>query len=202
MGWKDILKVLPPEDWDEYGGYTEVDGTHVQFTPKRKDYGTIAVIVRGHYQDRIINNTNNHGTSARNTDEMERWVDCVINLPAGNYWFYKNNNPKSHAIILVDIIVQGDKLPNTKDKVLNQSIKNADGEVITKMIIFTNYFNNRRGVITGRKFVPCNGQDSLKELNKPKPKKQKEPIDIFSMKPNLRGSVRQQRPQQRRRRRR
>ena len=184
---------MPPEDWDDYGGYTEVDGTHVQFPPKRKDYGTIAAIVRGHYQDRLINNTNNHGTTSRNTDEIEGWVRCVINYPRGKYFFYRNDNPNSYSIILVDIIVQGDKLPNTKDKVLNQSIKNADGEVITKMIIFTNYFNNRRGIIPQRRFIPCNGQNSLKRLNMPKPKKEREPTNIFSMKPNLRGSARRSR---------
>ena len=61
------------------------------------------------------------------------------------------------------------------------------------MIIFTNYFNNRRGIISQRRFIQCNGQNSLKRLNMPKPKKEREPTNIFSMKPNLRGSARRSR---------
>ena len=49
--------------------------------------------------------------------------------------------------------------------ILNESIKNADGEVITKMIIFTNYLNNRRGIISQRRFIFDNSCRDICNIN-------------------------------------
>jgi hypothetical protein len=186
LSWHDVLKVLPPSPpFKDYGGYPEVDGTHVSNTPQRYDIGTTAIIVRGHYLDRV-GKPQEHGTTDTNTDEMERWIKCFINKGKGSYYIYRNNRPDSYSIILVDIIKQGDKLPNTQNKTLNRSIVNAQGEAITKMIIFTNYFNSKRGIPKGRIFVPCNEQNEKKKLHKPRrPSKEPEMFNPFA--PNPKG---------------
>ena len=84
MGWKDILKVLPPSDWIVYP-YPEMEEVSSDYRAKAKDIGSTRFIVRPHYLDRLYNVTpEGHGTRKRNTDDLDKWVNCAKNLPVGN----------------------------------------------------------------------------------------------------------------------
>jgi len=162
-GWKDIIKVLPPSPpFESYPNYPEADNSHVNFPPQIHTIGDMAVIVRGHYLMRV--NGTLHGTKDTNTDEILKWLECVKDLSAGQYYMYRNANPKDYQTILIDIIVKGMKFPNSApEKFLGEGLKNPDtGETITKVIIFTNYFN-RSNDKPKRKFVPCNGAKEEKK---------------------------------------
>ena len=162
-GWKDIIKVLPPSPpFESYPNYPEADNSHVNFPPQIHTIGDMAVIVRGHYLMRV--NGKLHGTKDTNTDEILKWLDCVKDLSAGQYYMYRNANPKDYQTILIDIIVKGMKFPNSApEKFLGEGLKNPEtGETITKVIIFTNYFN-RSYDKPKRKFVPCNGAKEEKK---------------------------------------
>ena len=145
-GWRDILKVMPPSPpFVDYVSYPEADDTHVNDTPQIYYMGNIAVIVRGHYLNRVKGGGSGHGTRDRNTDELLNWVECVKGKPNGNY--------------LIDIIGKGQIFPNSFPvKQLGIDMKNPEtGDVIVSVIIFTNYFNRSYSKPTGRKFVACNG---------------------------------------------
>jgi len=162
-GWKDIIKVLPPSPpFESYPNYPEADNSHVDFPPQIHTIGDMAVIVRGHYLMRV--NGTLHGTKDTNTDEILKWLECVKDLPAGQYYMYRNANPKDYQTILIDIIVKGMKFPNSApEKFLGEGLKNPEtGETITKVIIFTNYFNRSKDK-PKRKFVPCNGAKEEKK---------------------------------------
>ena len=163
-GWREIIKVLPPSPpFESYPNYPEADNSHVDFPPQIHTIGDMAVIVRGHYLMRV--NGTLHGTRDTNTDEILKWLECVKDLPAGQYYMYRNANPKDYQTILIDIIVTGMKFPNSApEKFLGEGLKNPEtGETVTKVIIFTNYFNRSKDKPKGRKFVPCNGAKEEKK---------------------------------------
>lgn len=157
-GWRDILKVMPPSPpFVDYGNYPEEDNTHVNDTPQIYFMGNIAVIVRGHYLNRVKGKK--HGTRDRNTDELLNWVECLKGKPSGSYFMYRTKNPHDYQTIMIDIIGKGQKFPNSYPvKYLGIDMKNPEtGEVIVSAIIFTNYFNRSYSKPKGRKFVACNG---------------------------------------------
>lgn len=159
-GWRDILKVMPPSPpFVDYGSYPEADNTHVNDTPQIYYMGNIAVIVRGHYLNRVKGGGSGHGTRDRNTDELLNWVECVKGKPNGNYFMYRTKNPHDYQTIMIDIIGKGQIFPNSFPvKQLGIDMKNPEtGDVIVSVIIFTNYFNRSYSKPTGRKFVACNG---------------------------------------------
>ncbi len=197
---ENIVKVLPPSHYFDYASAVENDGSHIPYPPKAYDYGTVRVIVRGHYLKGVHGN---HGTSNKNTDEIEKWVDCVKDLAQGNYWFYRKEDVNNYEIILVDIYTtKGRKIAGTK-KEFNRNMRNPEtGELITKIIVFTNYFDSLtlsqlQREYTGRKKVDCfyqgikpnhpKGQAILeKEPEKKEPKEkpqEKEKPKGFTLKP-------------------
>ena len=161
-GWKDILKVLPPEDWTPYP-YREIDPESNDRTPREKNIGDTKYVVRGHYITAVYGR-NNHGTSARNTDDFAKWVNCVKGLGKGKYWMYANDSPNNKHIILIDIIGQGDRFPGSSEgKVVNRSVTNDEGKPVKKVVIFSNYFNKMPSEIMQRKRVDCYSGIKLKE---------------------------------------
>ena len=162
-GWRDIIKVLPPSPpFMDYPNYPEADNSHVNFPPQIYFMDDVAVIVRSHYLMRV--NGTLHGTRDRNTDEIERWIECVKDYPVGKYYMYRSPSPHDYQTILVDIISQGMKFPNSApEKFLSEGLKNPEnGKVIQKVIIFTNYFNRSKDK-PKRKFIPCNGAKEEKK---------------------------------------
>lgn len=162
-GWRDILKVMPPSPpFVDYGGYPEADNTHVNDPPQIYYMGNTAVIVRGHYLNRVKGGGSvNHGTGKkdRGTDELLNWVECVKGKPNGSYFMYRTPNPHDYQTILIDIIGKGQKFPNSfPEKHLGIDMNNPEtGDVIVSVIIFTNYFNRSYSKPKDRKFVACNG---------------------------------------------
>ena len=145
--WADVLKVLPPSHYRDYT-VTEKDNTHTDYPPKAHDYGTVRAIVRGHYLSRV-DGKGGHGTSDTNTDEIERWVKCFEGKSQGKYWMYRNADENKYKIILVDVYtIAGSRITGTtKDFNRNTPSFRAQetgeaGEVITKLIVFTNYFES------------------------------------------------------------
>lgn len=145
--WADILKVLPPSHYRDYS-VPEKDNTHVNNPPKAHDYGTVRAIVRGHYLSRV-KGEGGHGTTDTNTDEIERWVKCFEGKSQGKYWMYRNADENNYEIILVDIYtIAGSRITGTtKDFNRNTPSFKAQetgeaGEIITKLIVFTNYFKS------------------------------------------------------------
>tara|TARA_Y100000289_G_scaffold61404_1_gene69442 strand:- start:676 stop:1329 length:654 start_codon:yes stop_codon:yes gene_type:complete len=185
--WFDILKVMPPSHYFDYA-MPEHDMSHVDYPPKAYDYGTVRVIVRGHYLKGVHGN---HGTSNRNTDEIEKWVDCVKDLAQGRYWFYRKEDVNNYEIILVDIYTTKERRIAGTTKKFNRNMRNQNQELITKLIVFTNYFDSRtlsqlKREYTGRKKVDCfykgikpnhpKGQAILeKEPEKEEPKEKPKP---------------------------
>lgn len=145
LNWADILKVLPPSHYRNYP-VPEKDDSHVNYPPKAYDYGTVRAIVRGHY---LLGVHGGHGTSDRNTDEIEQWVKCLEGKSQGRYWFYRTNAENNYAIILADVYtIAGSRIAGTT-KDFNRKMPSFKaqetgeaGEVITKLIVFTNYFKS------------------------------------------------------------
>ena len=137
--WADVLKVLPPSHYFDYA-VPEKDDSHVNYPPKAFDYGTVRAIVRGHY---LLGVHGGHGTSDRNTDEIERWVECLKAKSQGRYWFYRKADENNYQIILADIYtIKGSRIAGTT-KDFNRNMKNPKTEeLITKLIVFTNYFKS------------------------------------------------------------
>jgi len=146
MGWKDILKVLPPDDWLPYS-YPEDRPISGDYRAKYKDIGTIRFIVRPHYLDRLYDITSEghgHFKGAKNTDDMEKWVQCAKGLGVGKYWMYANEDEKDLDVIIFNVIRKGQKFPgHANEKKLDRSITNAKGKQITKVVFFSNYFGVR-----------------------------------------------------------
>tara|TARA_R100000734_G_scaffold4804_1_gene4276 strand:+ start:2568 stop:3389 length:822 start_codon:yes stop_codon:yes gene_type:complete len=147
MGWKDILKVLPPDDWLPYS-YPEKDPISGDYRAKFKDIGTIRYIVRPHYLDRLYDTTKDghgHFKGTKNTDDMEKWVQCAKGLGVGRYWMYANDNEKDLDVIIFDVIREGQEFPgHANNKKLDRSIRNVKtGEQIRKVVFFFNYFGVR-----------------------------------------------------------
>ena len=147
MGWKDILKVLPPDDWLPYS-YPEKDPISGDYRSKFKDIGSIRYIVRPHYLDRLYDTTKDgHGyfKGTKNTDDMERWVQCAKGLGVGRYWMYANNDEKDLDVIIFDVIREGQEFPgHANNKKLDRSIRNVKtGQQIKKVVFFFNYFGVR-----------------------------------------------------------
>ena len=137
--WADILKVLPPSHYFNYA-VPEKDDSHVNYPPKAFDYGTVRAIVRGHY---LLGVAGNHGTSDTNTDEIEQWVECLKEKSQGRYWFYRKADENNYEIILADVYtIAGSRIAGTT-KDFNRNMKNQKTEeLITKLIVFTNYFKS------------------------------------------------------------
>ena len=146
MGWKDILKVLPPDDWLPYS-YPEKEPISGDYRAKYKDIDTIRFIVRPHYLDRLYDITSEgHGyfKGAKNTDDLDKWVNCAKTLPVGKYWMYANDDEKDLDVIIFNVIRKGQKFPgHANEKKLDRSITNAKGKQITKVVFFSNYFGVR-----------------------------------------------------------
>jgi|DEB0MinimDraft_6_1074348.scaffolds.fasta_scaffold00248_24 hypothetical protein len=142
MGWKDILKVLPPSDWEAYP-YPELEAVSGDYQAKAKDIGSTRFIVRPHYLDRLYNVTpKGHGTRKRNTDDLNKWANGAKNLPTGKYWMYANEDENDLDVIILNVIGKGQPFPgHANKKKLDRSITNSEtGEQITKVVFFTNYF--------------------------------------------------------------
>lgn len=137
--WADVLKVLPPSHYFNYA-VPEKDSSHVNYPPKAYDYGTVRAIVRGHY---LLGVAGNHGTSDTNTDEIEQWVECLKEKSQGRYWFYRKADENNYEIILADVYtIAGSRIAGTT-KDFNRNMKNQKTEeLITKLIVFTNYFKS------------------------------------------------------------
>ena len=189
--WFDILKVMPPSKYDAYA-MPEHDMSHVDNPAQVFDYGTTRVIVRGHYLMRVKERTSN-----RNTDEIEKWVNCVKDKAQGKYWFYRTSDENNYEIILVDIYTTKEaNIAGTKKK-FNRNMRNPETkELITKIIVFTNYFGGRVLLTQsqlskdyrGRKRIDCfyqgvkpkhpKGQAMLeKEPKKEEPKEKPKPTE-------------------------
>ena len=202
-----ILKVMPPSEYRNYS-VPEKDGSHVPHPPKAFDYGTVRAIVRGHY---LLGVHGSHGTSNRNTDEIEKWVNCVKDKSQGKYWFYRKADENNYQIVLVDIYtIMGSRIAGTtKDFNRNMpsfaSLESGETELITKLIVFTNFFakmtlSQLQREHTSRTRIDCffNGVKPTHpkgEVIQQKRKGPREPKDIFSTKPrptprkeNLNGS--------------
>ena len=142
--WKNIIKVMPPSKYRDYA-VTEKDGSHVPHPPKAYDYGTVRAIVRGHY---LLGVHGGHGTSDRNTDEIEQWIKCFEGKSQGKYWMYRTADENNYEIILVDVYtIQGSRITGTtKDFNRNTptfaALEGGEKQYITKLIVFTNYFDS------------------------------------------------------------
>lgn len=142
MGWKDILKVLPPSDWKAYP-YPELEAVSGDYQAKAKDMGSTRFIVRPHYLDRLYNVTpEGHGTRKRNTDDLNKWANGAKDLPTGKYWMYANEDENDLDVVILNVIGKGQTFPgHANKKKLDRSITNSEtGEQITKVVFFTNYF--------------------------------------------------------------
>ena len=142
MGWKDILKVLPPSDWIVYP-YPEMEEVSSDYRAKAKDIGSTRFIVRPHYLDRLYNVTpEGHVTRKRNTDDLDKWVNCAKNLPVGKYWMYANDDEKDLDVIILNVIRKGGIFPGYRGaKKLDRSITNSEtGEQIEKVVFFSNFY--------------------------------------------------------------
>ena len=199
--WADVLKVLPPSHYRNYP-VPEKDDSHVNYPPKAYDYGTVRAIVRGHY---LLGVHGGHGTSDRNTDEIEQWVKCLEGKSQGRYWFYRKADENNYEIILADIYtIKGSRIAGTT-KDFNRNMKNPKTEeLITKLIVFTNYFKSMTLSQLQREFTNRTRADCFYTGIKPshpkgqaiqqKRKGPREPKPItprtYSNNPNKRGSRR------------
>lgn len=202
--WANILKVMPPSKYRDYA-VPEKDNSHVTYPPKAYDYGTVRAIVRGHY---LLGVHSGHGTSDRNTDEIEQWVKCLEAKSQGRYWFYRNADENNYEIILADIYtVKGSRIAGTtKDFNRNMptfaALESGETELITKLIVFTNYFKSMtlsqlQREFTNRTRVDCfytgikpshpKGQAIKQKIKKPDGPK---PIVPRTYSPNKRGKKR------------
>ena len=138
--WKDILKVLPPDSWTDYA-YREIDEASNAKNAKEINIGDTKYVARGHYITAVYGR-NNHGTTNRDTDDFEKWINCVKGLGKGKYWMYANDSPNQRHMIFIDIIGQGDKFPGSATgKIVNRSVTNDEGKPVKKVVIFTNYYS-------------------------------------------------------------
>jgi|11BtaG_2_1085332.scaffolds.fasta_scaffold03367_4 hypothetical protein len=144
--WKNILKVLPPSNYRDYA-VPEKDNTHTTYPPKAYDYGTVRAVVRGHYLSRVAGD-GGHGTSSTDRTEIPIWVKCFEGKSQGKYWMYRKADENNYEIILVDVYtILGSRIAGTT-KDFNRktptfaALMGGEEQHVTKLIVFTNYFNS------------------------------------------------------------